>query len=326
MRLVTLGDGAERGVRLLEVRSGGGLEVEIVVDRGFDLGRLALDGVTMSWHSPTGLRAPWLFDAFDDDGQGFLRGFSGLLATCGHDHIRQPETDPDGRRHPLHGRGANEPARLLACGREGDVLVAVGEVVQATALGPAIRRRRRVSVPVGGTGLEIEDVVENVGWGPVPLAMLYHVNLAGPLAGDRARIEAPGARLAWTDAPHDPFGPWVPEGEPRRSLSGHHVPDQACARIAAHGVSLELSWDGRAMPCLQLLRHEGEGPNWIALEPCTTHHRTRRAAIEAGAQRHLAPGDAETFRMALSLSRGAPWLAGRLRSDAEPTPGDRRCA
>ena len=37
IRLVTLENGAERGVRVLEIRSGGGLELEVIVDRGLIL-------------------------------------------------------------------------------------------------------------------------------------------------------------------------------------------------------------------------------------------------------------------------------------------------
>ena len=36
---VTLGDGVERGVRVLEFRTGTGFEFDVVVDRAFDIGR-----------------------------------------------------------------------------------------------------------------------------------------------------------------------------------------------------------------------------------------------------------------------------------------------
>lgn len=315
VRLVTLADGPERGVRLLEMRSGGGIDLEVVVDRGFDLGRLALDGVTLSWHSPTGLRAPWLFDPFDDRGQGFHRGFSGLLVTCGHDHIRQPETDPDGTHYPLHGHGTFEPAHLLAYGCEDDVLVARGEVVQAVSLGSAIRRRRRVTVPLRGTTLRIEDTVENLGWSAVPIALLYHVNLGYPLAAEGAILSAPGSCPAWSDPPHEPFAPWR-EGSDHRgiALSAHHVPAEAEAWIAAPDVALRLAWDGSAMPCLQLLRLQGRGLNGIALEPCTTHHRTRREARSADALTFLAPGEARSFRLTMTLLRGRGWAPGHSSS------------
>jgi hypothetical protein len=39
VRLTTLGDGSERGVRLLEFRTGSGFEFDVIVDRAFDIGR-----------------------------------------------------------------------------------------------------------------------------------------------------------------------------------------------------------------------------------------------------------------------------------------------
>jgi hypothetical protein len=39
VRLVTLGDGPERGVRVLEFRTGTGFAFDVVVDRAFDVGR-----------------------------------------------------------------------------------------------------------------------------------------------------------------------------------------------------------------------------------------------------------------------------------------------
>ncbi|MDQ4127681.1 MAG: aldose 1-epimerase family protein, partial [Actinomycetota bacterium] len=39
VRLVTLGDGAERGVRVLEVHTGTGFVFDLIVDRAFDVGR-----------------------------------------------------------------------------------------------------------------------------------------------------------------------------------------------------------------------------------------------------------------------------------------------
>jgi hypothetical protein len=44
VRLVTLGDGAERGVRVLEFRTGTGFAFDVVVDRAFDVGRCEVSG------------------------------------------------------------------------------------------------------------------------------------------------------------------------------------------------------------------------------------------------------------------------------------------
>lgn len=304
IRLVTLGDGAERGVRLLEVRSGGGLDCDIVVDRCFDIGRLALDAVTHSWHSPTGLRAPWLFDPFDDAGQGFQRGFSGCLATCGLDHIRQPEVE-DGRAYPLHGRGAHEPSRLAGYGCRDGVIWAEGEVTQASAMGTALRLSRRIEIPVGGAALTVSDRVTNVGHVPTSQMLLYHINLGHPLASDGARIETGGGTPIWIDPDHEPLAPWRTGGARRELLSAHAVAEAASAALTAPeaGVRLDLTWDGAMLPCLQILRMEGPGLNGVAFEPCTTRWRSRAAARAAGEITMLAPGEARSYGFRLALSR-----------------------
>ena len=49
VRLVELGDGTERGVRVLEFRTGTGFAFEIVVDRAFDIGRCEHAGRALAW-------------------------------------------------------------------------------------------------------------------------------------------------------------------------------------------------------------------------------------------------------------------------------------
>ena len=58
VRLMTLGDGVERGVRMLEFRSGTGLRFTVMVDRCFDIGDCDYRGMAIGWHSaltPSGL-------------------------------------------------------------------------------------------------------------------------------------------------------------------------------------------------------------------------------------------------------------------------------
>src|SRR5262249_4934376 len=60
--LVTVGDGVEGGVRLLELRTGTGFEFDIVVDRAFDIGRCEHAGRALSWQSATGFAGPWFYE------------------------------------------------------------------------------------------------------------------------------------------------------------------------------------------------------------------------------------------------------------------------
>src|SRR4051812_2521762 len=81
--LVERQDGPERGVRSLQFRTGGGLTFEVYVDRAMDIGWLSLHGIALGFRSPTGFRNPSLISTDAEDGLGWLRGFSGLVNTCG---------------------------------------------------------------------------------------------------------------------------------------------------------------------------------------------------------------------------------------------------
>ena len=87
VRLMTLSDGVERGQRVLEFRTGTGLRFNLMVDRCLDIGDCEYSGKAIGWNSAAGFRNPTLHDYEGEEGLGFMRSFSGLLMTCGLDHI-----------------------------------------------------------------------------------------------------------------------------------------------------------------------------------------------------------------------------------------------
>src|SRR4051794_18416797 len=97
VRLFTLGDGTERGMRGLEFRTGTGFIFEVLVDRAFDIGRCELAGQALGWQSGTGFAGPWYFEP---EGLGFLRTWGGgLLTTAGLDQAFFPATDTAAQYH-----------------------------------------------------------------------------------------------------------------------------------------------------------------------------------------------------------------------------------
>ncbi len=148
VRLMTLGDGVERGVRMLEFRTGTGLRFTLLVDRAMDVADCEFRGQAIGWQSPTGFRHPGLNEYEGEDGLGFLRSFSGLLATCGLDHVlgvEEVSAESYGYprratvRHSLHGRVGMIPARLTGYGE------ALGRAIAACSGPRAWCGRRRCS-------------------------------------------------------------------------------------------------------------------------------------------------------------------------------------
>ena len=87
VELLKYADGPERGVRVLDFRTGAGLSFRVAIDRGFDLLYAHYRGVPIGWRSPTGPRHPGLASVEESRGWGFLRFYPlcpSKSANCSH--------------------------------------------------------------------------------------------------------------------------------------------------------------------------------------------------------------------------------------------------
>lgn len=318
-RLVTLEDGVERGQRVIEMRSGGGLDIDVIVDRGGDIGHLASNGQTLSWHGAGGLTSPWLMDLEGDNGQGFLRGHGGFLNTCGLDHIRQPDRDTSQNAnqdahatvdYPLHGKGAFHPAILRGHGLIDDVpepyVFCETEFVQTMNFVYALRLRRRIEMAVGSQSITIRDVVRNVGHTPATHMLLYHFNLGFPMAGADCKTELGRDECVWTSEKHDPLALFPsPGADPRKLISVFkHANDIADVSLTSPqaGMQLQITYPSEQLPYCQMLRVAEKGIYCIGIEPCTTAGRTRAQARERDEMIILQPGEERQYCLTMTLT------------------------
>jgi hypothetical protein len=210
VRLSTLGDGVERGVRQLEFRTGSGLRFTVLVDRAMDIAECEHNGRAVGWHSPSGFRHPGLHDDEGEGGLGWFRSMSGLLITCGLDHVLFMHDDPAGHYHygpretvssSLHGRIGTIPARLTGYGESwnGDecVLWAEGVVQQSTVFGEDLHLIRRIEADVGGNDIRLIDRVVNHGFYRTPHMYCYHINVSHPVVAPGSRYVAPIRDVVW---------------------------------------------------------------------------------------------------------------------------------
>jgi len=325
IRLATLADGAERGIRVLQFRTGNGLNFDILIDRGFDLGSLEYQGVAFGFHSPTGFRSPWLHNADTPDGLGFLRSFSGLLNTCGLDHVMGPATEPADHynypfrkviSHGMHGRIAFTPARLAGYGArwEGDrcFLWAEGEVVQAAMFAENLHLIRRVEIEVGTHAIRLIDRVENRGFHATPHMMLYHINIAWPMLDAGSRVHAPASGTPWAN--HDrstaEVGPWEqpgPQTNFREQVFEHTLIPGPDGRVpvalinSGRTLGFLLEYDSTQLPAFYQWQNLQEGNYVMGLEPATVHAGTRAEHLARGEGRWLANGESCDYDLILSV-------------------------
>lgn len=336
VRLVTLADGAGRGTRLLEFRSGAGLEFEIVVDRGFDLGQASIAGRSLAWISQVGIEGPWYREPVK---LGWLRGFGGgLVATGGLDHVTFPEaadeSDPDfpaklTNDYPLHGRLSGEPATLLGYGETwGDgecTLWAEGAIRQASVFGELLELRRRIECRVGTNELHLHDTVTNLDYSPSPHMLLYHVNLGFPLIADGSRLIVDLESVtpnpidggdfsmeAW-----DRFGPPMPgvteqvvEIRPRAGPDGRVL---ATVVNADENLAVYEHYRAETLPYLFLWRMLGQGTYVVGLEPSTNSVAGRRDARAKGELIVLEPGESREYDLVIGAHSGEDAVAEHLR-------------
>ena len=346
VRLMTLGDGVERGVRLLEFRTGSGLRFTALVDRALDIADCDYKGQAIGWHSPTGFRHPGLHEPEGEAGLGWLRSFSGLMVTCGLDHTLGPATVAadtytyPGRatvRHGLHGRVSAIPARLTGYGERWDgercVLWAEGIIQQATNFGENLHLHRRIEADLGGLEIRIVDHVENHGFALTPHMFFYHVNLGYPLLDEGARYLAPIADVVW--AAHD--GPdYQGQGVGYRTMPGprssfreqvweHDLAADGEGWVSAalvndrRGLGFELRTRKDQLPCSFEWQNFQAGMYAIGLEPSTHHVLGDAAARERGEMIWLRHGDSRRYDASFRILDGDNAIADldrRIRSVA----------
>jgi hypothetical protein len=289
VRSVVLDGGVERGLRALLFSTGGGLDFMVLVDRAMDIGAMNFRGVPLAWQSPTGFRSTAAGAVESDGGRGFNRSFSGLLVTCGLEHIRQPSGDS-----PLHGRLPGTPARLLAHGEDWDrnVLFCEGETVQSAYGRESFILRRRIEAPVGGNSVTINDEVENIGPEPWPHEVLYHLNFGYPAIDNGAALTRDGAtvwnglQLAYAGAKSDVVCFAAKTGEASAKLDGGRV-------------TVTVTQGSETLPYQQFWRDLRPHVGVLAIEPCSTPH----PSLAPGGQKPiLAPGEKRRYRVTITAA------------------------
>jgi hypothetical protein len=298
VRLMTLADGVERGVRMLEFRTGSGLRFTVLIDRAFDIADCEYRGQSIGWHSPTGFRHPGLHEYEGEDGLAFTRSFSGLLVTCGLDHIlggQEVSAENYGYpgrkivRHSLHGRVTSVPAQLTGYGEtwDGDecVLWAEGVTRQSAMFAEDLHLHRRIEADVGGNEIRIRDRVVNHGFRRTPHMFFYHVNVGHPVldegsrylapiedvvfashAGERYRAQGVGYRVM--AGPSKDFVEQVWQHELAADASGESPVALVNDRL---GLGFEVVTHRPQLPCLYQWQDFQSGHYALGIEP-STHH------------------------------------------------------
>ncbi len=317
IRPVELVSGSERGVRVLQFYTGSGLNFSVLADRGLDIFQAEFRGSSLCWHSPTGAIAP-AFAKFKN--LDWLWSFyGGLVVTCGLTQAGAAAVD-HGEELGLHGRVSNIPAKNVNYGCEwrGDdyILWASGSVREARLFGPNMLLDRKITTCMGENRLRIEDVVENCGFEPMPLMLLYHCNIGFPVVDDGTELLAAVKDIRPRDKEAQKgfrefkyFGAPVP-GYNEQCFFIDHKPDKgglvnvALANRAFNqdrGLGVYLSYPLTELGFYTQWKMTGQGAYVVGMEPGNCYPEGRAAARRHGTLEYLQPGEKKMFHLEIGV-------------------------
>lgn len=296
-------DGPDAGTRRLRLIAGE-LEVELLPDRGLDIGQVRHRGVPLAWVSPTG----WPRQGAG----GFVSSFGGgLVTTCGLLSFGPPSVDAEGE-HPQHGRYSGLAASVTRAEVVDDAVVVEATIVEATVLGAHLEVRRRVRLPFGAGRIELRDEIVNRGSRPVEPMVLYHVNLGWPLVDRGTVLRSPAERVSARDAEAEAgLASWAefpaPVAHYPEQVFVHGLPTDRRVHaevVAPSGFGIRISFDTAMLPGMFQWRVAQEGGVVLGVEPATAATILGRAdARAAGLLRELAAGAAWELGLDIDVIR-----------------------
>lgn len=313
LRRFTLNEGREKGVELIQLRTGAGLSCYISPSRGLDISLAEFGGVPLSWQSANGDVHPAYFDPA---GLGWLRSaVGGLLMTCGLSSVGSP-----GEGEGLHGRAHHLPAGQVTAESSwqgDDYVLRVSGLLEETAIfGENLQLRREILARLGENCLTIRDVVENVGFDRRPHMILYHFNFGFPLLGPQTTIQFPSGRVI----PREPTTPtagydqWqAPEVGYAERVYYHQEMPSGRVTTTIHNpafptptgripLSLALCWSTEQLPRLVQWKMAGAGVHVLGIEPANCYVEGRAIERERGTLAMLEPGEQRTYELTLTIN------------------------
>ena len=280
------------GDRVLLLRMAGGLSLDVLLDRGLDLGAAWWAGVPLAWRS-VHLLDPGPGRSWED------RFLGGLMATCGPDNVG-PERDGYGQHGTHHLTRANEVRWWRERTPDGLEVHVRGVVGHTHLYGPRVAVEREIVTRTGRPWVEVNDTVRNEGDEPVGVPLLYHVNVGAPALrpGTRLLIDADEPLLREPCPPgRDPLVVPPPEPGAPAVVAEYRVrtgdaPARAVLDARDASARLVVEWDAAVLPRLFTWNWPARGAWVLGIEPANAPmFGPEREQPHAGAP-VLAPGEA----------------------------------
>ncbi len=287
LRRLTLTEGKARGTQIIEVKTAGGLELDVLPDAGLDIGQCRYRGINMSWMCKNGYDSPAAISPYENE---FVNTFpGGLLYTCGLRSAGPANRDGD-EWHPLHGRYHSLPADHVSAEILEDEIIIRGTVRESALFSHCLEVQRTLRIPVFGSSVTIEDKVTNLTPRDEEIMQIYHCNFGYPLLSEKAKLILPSERetvprteFARTGLEKAcEFDPPIDSEEERVFFQKMKKDFWAKLVNPELGVQMMISWSGESLPILSEWRSMASGDYVLGLEPTNCYINGRKGERENG--------------------------------------------
>lgn len=314
-----LDNGAGKGTRIAWINTGSGLRFKVVIDRAMDIADAFYNAHSLAWISHSGISTP---ETLSDKGIEWLRTFGGgLVVTCGLSHVGGPEKDEHGERG-VHGQISNTRAEIVSVIQPdplaGNMEMSISGIMrESQALGNRLELRRTISATLGKSVIRIQDEVINRGNTNAPHMLLYHCNLGWPLVDEGSRIIWKGKWKPRDNNPNKLFKEGIDFNICPAPLDDHQAAGEEVAFIDIEsdesgfctcgienpkiGLSLNLRFIKKQLPCLTNWLHYGKGEYVIGLEPGTNPPIGQSRARQQNELILLAPGETRKYELEIQV-------------------------
>ena len=319
VRPITLQEGRCTGLKAFDVKNNE-LQYQVLADKCLDVGQLSYKGVNFNFLSKPGLQGRGHYDTHGEEALRSIMG--GLFFTAGLENICAPCT-VNGKELPMHGRIRTTPAEHLTADAfwEGEsyVLRTSGEMREAELFGENLVLRRSIETRWGEKSLTVTDEIENQGFRPEPLLLLYHINIGYPLLDEGTEVLLPtrsvtprdeaskGHEMRWNvmDAPKDNEPEYVFIHEPVADENGNVI---VCVLNERLKLGLRLSYTAANLPRFMEWKSTASGDYVVGLEPSNSSVYGRLYHEREGSVHHLAPFAKETNVLTFTVLDGTAEL------------------
>mgnify|MGYP000864040372 FL=1 len=330
LRFFEFSDGMSKGVRAAGMKSiNAGIDMTVILDRAMDISAFSYKGIPLVWRSCTGETAPSFYEPGKDE---WLRSFfGGLLTTCGLTYFGDPATIGS-EEFGLHGRIANVAAQNISSKAywENDeyIMEISGKVRQVKALAEKLELSRCIRLFSFESLVSIEDSIENFGFLPSPLMVLYHMNFGWPLLDDKAELYVgKGETIPLNEDaeknlkvfnsfinPVNDFGPEVFAHDIKTDSDGFCYAVLVNRNLdMGNGLGVGLKFSKENLPYLIEWKNFNPGEYVLGLEPGNAFVSGISKEKEAGRVRTINPGEKVEMKIEIRILSGHNEIDDYLR-------------